>query len=46
MQDYNQAVGVVNQIRQEIHKEIIGQEKTGYARTWKDQTGSDHQSCF
>ncbi len=28
MQDYNQAVGVVNQIRQEIHKEIIGQEKT------------------
>ena len=28
MTDYNQAVGVVNQVRNEIHKEIIGQEKT------------------
>ena len=26
--DYNQAVGVINQVRTEIHKEIIGQEKT------------------
>lgn len=28
MTDYNQAVGIVNQVRTEIHKEIIGQEKT------------------
>lgn len=26
--DYNQAIGVINQVRTEIHKEIIGQEKT------------------
>ena len=26
--EYNQAIGVVNQVRTEIHKEIIGQEKT------------------
>lgn len=28
MVDYNQAIGIVNQVRTEIRKEIIGQEKT------------------